>query len=387
MAYTPPGAYYSTSLTGTYIALTGIQSINITRGRQRATDPFQGSQCVVELIPANTYATPLEIGQFFDVRATNSAASPALFAGRITDVQRTYGIPYNASNTIAAPADRIIITATGGTGVIGNQDEDGDITLTAGQDAIFEAASESAGGAGVDNPQGYGSLGSRPSGVNVSAAAYPAGTPVLEVINDLLRTAQWTIDDADLARSNAFSSYNFGVNFYPVSATGTTITFQDTSSANYRYSGIEYLSSIQQAFSTVVVQPDGLATQSATSGNLRNTYTFRSVDQTTTQAANLAAYVLLVSNQTTPAPFAITTSTAVADGVDVLARFTTYPVGTNVQVIFRGTTVYATVQGWNFGFYPDYANVTAYLSASLGTPFTLDSTSFGVLDTNRLGYP
>lgn len=387
MPYTPPKAYYCATLNGTYLELTGIQSINVTRGRERFTDPFRGSQCVVELIPANTYSTALAIGQFIDVRTTNSASSPALFTGRITDIQRNYAIPYNAANTIAAPADRIIITATGATGVIGNQSLDGDVSLAAGTDAIFQAATRSVAEANVDNPQGYSGLGSTPSGVQVSGKTYSAGSPVMEIINDLLATAQWVIDDADLGRTQ-LSGYNFGVRYFPTSATGSTIIFSDAGTASsYKYNDIEYLSSIQQAFSTVVIRPDGLTTQTASSGSLLNTYTLDTVDQTTTQALGLANYILTVANQTTPAPFAIRTNTAVDSTTEVLARLETYPVGTNVQVIFRGTTVYATVQGWNFGFYPDYANVTAYLSASLGTPFTLDSTSFGVLDTNRLGYP
>ena len=387
MAYTAPKVWYSTTLTGSYTELTGIEAISVTRGRQRFTDAFAGSQCTIELIPANSYATALAIGQFIDIRATNSGSSPALFTGRITDVQRNYGIPYNASNTIAAPADRIVITATGATGVIGNQSLDGDVSLTAGTDAIFQAASRAVAEASVDNPQGYASLGATPSGVNVSAKTYSAGSAVMEIMNELLRTAQWVMDDADLARTQ-LNTYDFGVRFFPTSATGSTITFSDAGTASsYKYNEIEYLSSIQQTFSTVVVRPSGLATQYATSGTLLNTYSFDTVDQTTTQALGLANYVLTVANQSTPAPFAIRTNTAVDSTTDVLARLETYPVGTNVQVIFRGTTVYATVQGWNFNFYPAYANTTAYMSASLGTPFTLDSTSFGVLDTNRLGYP
>jgi hypothetical protein len=61
--------------------------------------------------------------------------------------------------------------------------------------------------------------------------------------------------------------------------------------------------------------------------------------------------------------------------------------GAGVTVLFRGTTALAEIQGINTVFYSDYAQLQLYLSPSLGTPFTLDSSTFGVLDTNRLGYP
>jgi hypothetical protein len=62
-------------------------------------------------------------------------------------------------------------------------------------------------------------------------------------------------------------------------------------------------------------------------------------------------------------------------------------IGQPVSVTFRGTSATGTVIGVNSAFYPDRGNVQVYLSPSLGTPFTLDSSAFGVLDQNRLGFP
>jgi hypothetical protein len=385
MAYTPPKVFYSTTYDGTYTELTNIQAITIVRGRQRFVDPFQGSQCIIELIPANTYAIALAVGQVLDIRSSNSGSSPAMFCGQITDVQRSYGIPYNAANTPNAPADRIILTVTGGTGVLGGQILDFALPLSAGADAVGSASQAVS---GVQTPQGYNSF-DPVSGVTISGVTFPVGSTALDLQNVCLRTAQWSIDDGDTMRTSRSGPYNSAVMYYPASATGTTITFSDAGTVGaYRYNEIEYLSSIQQTFGSVGVKPDGLAAQFSTaSGDFKNTIYFTTVDQTTTQAANLALYIRTTANQTTPVPFVIRTSTAVADGVDVLARLETYPVGTAVNVIFRGTSVTATVQGWSFAFYPDRCNVQAFMSASLGTPFTLDSTSFGVLDTNRLGYP
>lgn len=381
MAYTAPNVYYSATVDGTYTQLTGIGPIVINRGRQQYTDPFAGSRCTIELIPANSYSPALAIGQFLDIRASNSAASPAFFAGRITDISRTYGIPYNASATINAPADRITITATGGTGVAASQAVTSDFTIDGTYPSITNLFTLSQSYAQV-----YTNVyGSQYSTAAVSTQTITAGAQVWDVVNKLLRTAQWYVDDDDIGRT-VLSARSYAIAIRAPGTT-TTVTFQDNGSAGYKYTDLEYLSTVQQTFSSVVVEPDGLAAQYSTSGSLLNSYTISTYNQTTTDALSLASYIRTLSNQTTPTPFVISTSTKAADGVDTLARFVTYPVGIAASVKFRGSTVAATVQGWRFGFYPDYANVTAYLSPSLGTPFTLDSASFGVLDTNRLGYP
>lgn len=380
MPYTAPKVFYSATINGTYTEFTQVQSINITRGRQRFTDPFVASQCVIELIPANSYSPALEIGQFLDIRLTNSSASPAYFNGRITDIERRYGIPYNVANTIAAPADRITLTVTGGTGVLGSQMFAGTGNSWGVSDVISGVAQP------IGNTYGVDSANPGPSGIKASAQTVADGTPIMDAINQCLRTAQWSVDDADRARS-ASGGYSYSVQWFPTSQTGTTVTFTDAGGAGFKYNDIQYVSSVQQTFSTIVVEPAGLAPQASTSGTFRNAYSFTTFDETTTQAANLAAYVQLVNNQTTPVPFAISTSSVLTDTAQTLAELTTYPVGTGATITFRGTTVNAVIQGWSFGFYPDHCNVTAFMSPSLGTPFTLDSTSFGVLDTNRLGYP
>jgi hypothetical protein len=62
-------------------------------------------------------------------------------------------------------------------------------------------------------------------------------------------------------------------------------------------------------------------------------------------------------------------------------------IGASASIVFRGTTVTGQIQGMSAAFYPDRAGVQLYFSPSLGTPFTLDSSTNGVLDQNRLGYP
>lgn len=381
MPYTCPKVYYSATSNGTYTQLTGVQSIRISRGRERFIDPFRGSTCTIELIPANSYATALAIGQFLDIRDSNSGSADPYFVGRITDVARSYDMPYNAG-TGAAPGDRITITVAGGTGGAARGLSPAAYSGGAAQDAIYLAQDAcNVVNVGANVPAAYATL--TPSGVQASFPAYSINSGVWDRINRYLDTCQWVVDDDDHQRAAAAT---FLLCFYPPSS-GTAFTFTDDGTTGYKYNGVEFLSSVSQAFGTVIVAPDGLASQAATTGTAPNPVTIDTYDATTAQAANLASYLLTISNQTTPVPFVIRTSTATDASCMTIAKFKTYPVGSPVTVKFRGSTATATTQGYEINFGIEQGFISVYLSASLGTPFTLDSAAFGVLDTNRLGYP
>lgn len=390
MPYTPPTVNYATSLGGTYTTLTGVQSVTITRGRQRFQDPFPATQMRVELIPANSYTTPLAVGQVIDVRPTNTATNPAYFSGIITDVQRSYSFPYNAG-TGAAPADRITITASGPTGLVGSNT----VTNATWSATTFNSAVNQL--LATINVWGA----NKPFYTNNTAQTFSGAA--LDAVNQLLRTAYGVIDDMDSNRNASYFTYPWAVCIQPIGQVVTfdsPYTFSDDGSSTHKYVGLEYLSSVQSAFTQVNVAPTGLASQTASTGSAPyNTLVYSTYNQTTDDAANLANYVLTVNTQTAPTPFMLTTNTLVDPNI---LSFTFIPtlqasgyvginqesrIGSSCIVTFRGTTVPATIQGMTTTFYPDHAQLQVYLSPSLGTPFTLDSAYYGVLDTNRLGFP
>lgn len=375
MPYTCPTVNYSNTINGTYTSLTGIQSVSINRGRQRIADPFPQSSCVVELIPANSYATALAIGQYIDVRPTNSSSDLAFFAGRITDVERIYDMPYNAA-TGAAPGDRIRITCTGGTGILATQYSTytwGAVSFTIAVGAVQTASNVR--------------IQADASSLSVSAQSIYGGG--LDVLNVLANTTQKFMDDSDKKRNN--DGYVGEIFLYGVSP--NTITFSDTG-VGYKMRRIQFLSTAQNTFSQVNVSAAGLATQTASSGTPPyNTLNEATYAATTADALALAGYLYNVnSGQLVAAPAVIGTDTTVADTcTDIVKLCTSGPtygyIGSPVTVTFRGTTSYAQVQGISAAFYPDKAEVQVYLSPSIGTAFTLNSTQFGILNTNRLGYP
>jgi hypothetical protein len=385
MAYTCPTVNYSTTLNGTYTQLTGVQSVSIRRGRTYFQDNFAGSRCVIELVPANSYTTPLAIGQYIDVRVTNSASADAYFVGRITDVERTFDIPYSASATVNAPGDRITITAVGPTGMIASNtiaSYSFFLTYTSGQ--AVEAAS-------------FADVYLFASNVPVvnSSLTSVSNTGALDVINQLARTDQSVLDDIDNERTtNPYSPPNLNVIAWYHGVNGAlTAAFVDTG-VGTKYNRLAFKSAAESTFNDVNVVTPGKTTQNyqAATGPY-NTLDYNTYSNTTTEMLNLATYLYtLLSGQTTVAPFELATDTAI-DDTFLSFCYITSPTGTltylgaPASIKFRGTTYAATIQSINVNFYPDRATGQFTFAPTLGQPFLLDSNEFGILGTNRLGYP
>jgi hypothetical protein len=365
-----------------------VQSVVINRGKSFFQDPTPASQCSIELIPTSTFPA-LTLGQFIDIRDSNSGASAAYFAGKIIDIQRSYAIPYNSTSG-AAPADRVVITVVGGTGVLasgyGRNGSPGN-TYDAGFTIIVGSINVAR--VWCTTPQNLPYTGTvKDMGQNV---IMNTEGPWFDYLNLVMNTIQYSVNDADLQRTGVGAEpLVYGADFYPTGQTGKSISFVDDGSTGatvYKYAGIEYASSVQSAFTQISVT-SSLATQVSYVGNPPYVgFTYPTAAATTSQASNLGTYILAVNNSTTPTPSSISTSTAQQASAAALGKLSECPIGTAVTVKFRGTTVVATVCGISVSYYPDMASIRLSLTPSLGTPFTLDSSAFGVLDTNRLGYP
>jgi hypothetical protein len=390
MPYTTPTVNYCATINGTYTSLTGIQSVSISRGKQRFQDNFTQTNCVIELIPAATYAVPLAVGQFIDVRTTNSSGSPAYFVGTITDIERAYSIPYTAATGLA-PADRITISAAGTLGVLGKSVISSDVMVESDcTGSIFSFAFDS--GAIVD------AVGFNYYSLAFNSAQLLTNVGVLDLTNTLLRTCQYFIDDIDNQRVTYLGKNYTAATFQPGQG-NTSYTFSDAGTPGaFAFNNLQFLSSVQNTFTQVQVAPAGLATQTASSGLAPyNTLVYDTYSLNTGDAASLAGYIINMQSLATAVPYSITTSTVVAPTCTTISQLSLTDVyaditlgmnlGATVQVIFRGTTAKAQIQGINTTFYADYATVQLFLSPSLGGAFTLNSSVLGILDTNRLGFP
>ena len=389
MTYTAPTVNYSATINGTYTSLTGIQSVSINRGRQRFQDNFPQTSCVIELIPADSYALPLAVGQFIDVRDANTSTSPCYFAGRITDVSRRFDMPYNAG-TGAAPGDRITITATGAIGVLAANNVTNSITASGlAREDIFILADRLGVNVGTVIP----------NAVAVPTITFTGGA--LDLINALLRTEQYFIDDLDIRRSPFLinNNHNFLAVQFPSGQGNRNYVFSDAGTIGaFKFAALEYLSSVQNTFTEVDVVAPGIATQTASTGSAPfNTLVYNTYNASTSDASNLAQLLIATQNLVAVTPFSVSTNTLLSSTCTTLSLLSNRTIfdgvsdngmnlGSAVTVIFRGTTVEAQIQGINTTFYPDQARVQLYLSPSLGAQFILDNSTFGVLDQNKLGF-
>lgn len=380
--YTLPIVSYFDNRMANYTTLTGVQSVVVRRGRTFFQDPWSASTITIELVPATSYAVPIEVGQKIDLRSGSSLTSRRWFHGQITSVQRVYGMPYNAG-TGYAPQDRIIITGTGGTGLVAMTDLDVDVAWgnnlkVAIQNVIQTGTSSLV--AYYDAPQGD---------PRVSAQADPFGQ-TWPILNDLVRTGNRILDDFD-----RLSGASFDILCAPVGYSQTPLAFSDAGGGT-KFTHVEFLSSDQTTFDVVTVSAAGLAPQTARDPSYRNLNTMNvsTYNETTADALSLANYYLATLGAAkAPTPYRIRTNTELSATClepSYLANnqfVYSGVIGRAINVTFRGSTTTGICQGVTLAFYPEIASVEYTMAPSLGQPFTLDSSLFGILNTSRLAYP
>lgn len=134
----------------------------------------------------------------------------------------------------------------------------------------------------------------------------------------------------------------------------------------------------------VVVEPDGLAAQSSGSGIY--TLQFQTMDNTTTQAANLAGYIKTSLDNAGVVPNSVTIDGASAAS-GWIAKCRPSNIKNKLTVKLRGNTYNCVVEGIEFDADPTSWRCTFYLSSDLQNAFLrLDDAVFGKLDTNKLGF-
>jgi hypothetical protein len=386
MSYSTPVVSYSATSGGTYTALTGVQSATISRGRQRFQDPIQSMVLTVELIPATSYALPLARGQFIDVRASQSSTADCYFQGKISEIKRDFAIPYN-NVTNFAPADRITITATAAIGQVAAQ---------------FQSYSWSS----FPQPTVTNLFGIQVFNANVQRKVVSSTVKAIgatgsgynwNTCSQLLRTVNYESCEMDNNREvvpgwPALQAYPTG-HFWDA-----PLEFSDAGGAGpYKYVGLEYVSSLQDTFTSVIVESPTLADQTATVGSPPfNSLEFSTFCESTSTALDLAQFVLATNSTNALVPFSVICDTTVDSSVVGLARMPSYAdptlstvpksiIGAPVEITFRGTTVLGAIKGTSIAFYPDRARVQVFV-APFEYQFQLDSTTLGVLDQNKLGF-
>jgi hypothetical protein len=172
------------------------------------------------------------------------------------------------------------------------------------------------------------------------------------------------------------------LNFVGRNVITTAGRFNDGSSTalvntDWRYESLDFAALADNFAQKVIVEPAGLAAQTAGSGT--RVYTLQSYDQTTAQAADLAQYVDTVLSGQTAGPERV--------AVIMEAQVTpTFPSDVTT-ILLRSNTYTANVLGRDVQADPTATRVAWSLAPGATTNWlVLDNATLGTLDNNRLGF-
>lgn len=357
---------------------TKVLAVNLNVGRRMITDRWTPDICTVELYaPATGGYTVPNLGDFLQLNDANK-----IYSGIITDVRRDYGIPYS-SGTGNAPADRITITAASVGKYQAGRGYATSVVIPASQilgnavvDVWFDGITS------LSSPSFYG------NGWGFIAQNETYTGNVLDYMNTASQSVAGYITDRGASGSpnmvsNGYRAVQNHMNFSDVPGSQSSTTW------TYYYDQIEFLASADNSYTRVdVAYNSGASTATALSGSQPyNAYNTTSNLENLSEAQQVADVDLAILSQTAYRPFRVSTRSAlwpsilgpyyVLDQNDVI--------GTTMNVTFRGTTYALICEGFTVSQDLDDARWTFYFSPSLGVPLILDSTAFGILNTNTLG--
>lgn len=385
-------AYYYDS--SNYVALSNVQEINLSIGRQRQLDQITASTGSIVMRYPNGYASPntyLTPGRIILIQ--NETSTPYyVWTGKISNVQVEYGISYKSS---VGNADYMTISLESNFATLGRmQGNNYAIPSARVSTQVDTYAAAQTGtltayfgpGLGIGSPV---------------LDAYTVSTTWADYIANVCLTLNARIVEGAIYNQTAVvSPFGYGQNI----DTTPTISFSDTTNnaTNQVYNQINFSSFSDNYYTQVTVDPVSYAAQTSTDPTASapyRTYQVNTINSSTGQAVDYANY-LLANYSTKNAKIASFSCSGEAQntfGLDqigapagiALGGYNKFAptVGMRVSVTFRGTTYYCVVEGVTMNATPAGSVFTFYVSGQdLNNYLILNNTVFGTLNDNRLGY-
>lgn len=350
--------------------LSDVQNITVTKGRVQVQDPFKAGTATITGRKPDDLPT-IDIGDSVFILANDGTTTYDIFQGVVADLKVTYG-QVSSMDTWQIDCEDVLAR-------VGRALTTSDFNWLAGittGNAISQTVSNATGSAVsvfVDPLFPGASTVSAQSVYNQNA---------LQVINQLIQTEQGWLRAADVntvgfvARNEA-SAFNTEGDF-----TDGTLS---TANPSGPYDQILFRSQADSFYDEVVVEPVGLASQSAGSGARR--YSLNSYNQTTSQAGDLAAYVLATLQVQNSVPSVLSAISQVQTNNMAMRTFEGAASGAQIGLILRGQKYFLFVEGATLTATPEQTRWSYNLVSSEALNFfILDSASFGVLDQNKLGF-
>lgn len=343
---------------GTFTAIGDVQSVDMNFGRAKITDQWRPSTCSITGTDASN-VSGLQINDYLEIYADSNSN----FWFRISDISIQYDIVANGDNwQIQGEA----ALAGAGRSVADQTLAAGSYTLDAAAQLLTDAPVT------VAHDQGWSTI----DKIDVLK------TNPMPVFQTLLQMEQGYVQDFKWGTAGGATPDKLSL--YERGSLGSTVnvSFVDDgstpSSINLKYERIEFNSAGQDYVSGVVVDPAGHAAQ--TSGTIERAYTLNTYDETATQAANLAGYLVAALSQVAATPASITTNFKTWPNLNPLIYL--FP-GVPINVKLRGSTYQCLLEGMSINGTPGQTRMTLRFSpATVYNLFTLDDPVLGKLDSS-----
>lgn len=350
--------YRSTTEGGTYTQLDNVQSVTMQLGRNKVTDQWRPSTAIISgRVPSSLPS--LAIDNFIKINNTSVTYD---YWFRIADIKINYDFVTNGDTweitceAALATAGRSNVTAS----VMG-----GDETLYAMgvvlADAPINFVKSTGDGASF-----------------VSTFSLTDQNPI-QAVQQLAFTEQAYLADYDFENTLvAFQRSTF------TAAATITLTDDNTASTTYKipYEQITFASLAEDYVTGVVIDPASYAAQ--TSGTLERSQSYASYDNSTAQAASLAAWVNVVLDQSSAVPHSVTTDVKRWSNATPLAYLI---LGSQITVRLRTVNYNCILEGVTIAATPERTRITTKLSPAAAYSFlTLDDPVLGLLDYNSVGF-
>jgi hypothetical protein len=371
-------------VSNTWTTIDNLQEVSCTVGRQNITDSWSASQAAFTFRYPTGFASPLaglNVGTPIRLNSPNSSTG-GTWSGYVKDVQVSWGIPYVAG---VGQADFLTIQAEGALASWGRKAGTG---FTPSSSFANTQLTE------VLTHYGFtwnGNLTSEP------VEPQTTNTTVLDWFQKFINTVQGRVLDGHptvviddiYQRGNVFVRSN-------ASLIKSTVSFSDVANDATRqvYDKIEFDGLADNTFNQSIVTSPTYSDQISTNGVAPfRSFTTDTYANSAAQAKDIADYVLAEgSGPIAPRSISCVSSAQNVSKLDTLGisrlsfeRFMDIPLF-YVEIVFRGQTYEARVEGATLTASPEQTRVTYYLSSQESNPFfLLDNADFGVLDQNKLG--
>lgn len=342
-------------------AVSNVQSMDISVGRQSVQDPFRGSTVSISGRDLSTFTKPT-IGWIISIYC----GATLTYSGRVANCSIEYGIiasedRWNVQGEDSlAEAGRAITTVT-----------------WVASTSTYVAAYNSAYGTSL-------------SVINLNAIASSSYCSPQALVKTNLMTILQTLANTEQARLVGAGPNTIGwIGRAGATGVGYICDFTDgtvaTAKPTANYNAVTFASVADNYANKVVISPSGLAQATSGSGNFVRE--FQSYDISDTQAANLAGYVLNSLSVSSTVPSSVSFLSEAESSNTAITGLAYTNLGASVGVILRGTKYNCIMEGFTLSVTPEYARGTAFLSSAEAYSFlTLNDAVYGTLDNNKLGF-